>query len=235
MTGGGTTGGGASTSGTCDDPTGYYCADFESFKSSGYLSLSKEQLKMLPVGDPRSGGVALTNYLAVAFASNASFVNEDGIFSFWVRFPTIADQPFISFGRKDAPLIWFGVEHSRFKWWAASNPPVVAPSDESQAYPAEIDVWTCVEVERYSKPRPTLRASLTMLDGTTVDIVPIDDEATTGIDDDLVNAGAATNDWNGVIKLGTTGTNIEIDDFMFAPSSVPSTCDAYVATLATTK
>lgn len=158
-----------------------------------------------------------------------SFVKPSGPFSvsFWVRFPSLTDQHFITWPLTDGNLS-FGLEESSFRFQLDSSPITIAPELPKHTRGATVDTWTCVEIDVV--PDGELKATVTVFGEAPFELATLGGTPTPGVDEKMLQAvpGETLTLGETSWTLGKVGVELQIDDVRVAASTQPSVCDDFV-------
>jgi hypothetical protein len=212
----------------CDtDAPAILCDDFESQRPSNWAPgplWTREE----PGDAPSPSHVMQTGFKEAAFADIGMLPESGFHVSFWVRFTSLTDQPFIAWTVSGMQL-WFGLEESAFRFRLDSSPATIAPEQAKYTRGATPNTWTCVELNVPSAHE--VNAIVTVFGEPPFELATLGGSPDAGIDKTLLESipGAQisfnTNSW----VLGHEGTDIQIDDVRFAFAAQPSVCDDFLA------
>lgn len=148
--------------------------------------------------------------------------------SFWVRFPSLTDQAFITWPVAEGNLS-FGLEESSFRFRLDSNPITVAPELAKHTRGATVNVWTCVDIDVI--PDSEFRARVTVFGEPPLELASLGGAPTPGVDEKLLQSipGGALTLGDTSWTLGQLGVELDIDDVRVVDSGKPSVCDDFLA------
>ncbi len=210
--------------GACDagHPTAF-CDDFEGTLGSAWPA--GKPWTTPSINDAPSGSHAMRTGFHAAPMGYSSGVNDFNL-SFWVRFPTKTDQAFITWTVNGIAMT-FGLEASSFRFRREGNPAVVAPELDQYTRGADVDTWTCVEIENVGS---TFETTVTAFGDAPVKLATLGGTADAGIDKSLLDSvpGKMVNVDQAIWALGDPGTDIEIDDVRVVSPGEASVCKDFL-------
>jgi hypothetical protein len=171
---------------------------------------------------PSGSRVMETAYMEVPLEFTGTAFN----LSFWVRFDSLSDQAFVTWQQGPGPL-YFGLEHSAFRFRLGVTMPPVAPEDAKYTRSAIANRWTCVEIDSDGS---SATATVTVFGDPPKELATVGGAADPGIDQKLLQAipGGAVSFDNHPF-LGEKGANLQIDDLRVVDQGQTSVCDEFVA------
>lgn len=211
--------------GACDVEAPLFCDDFEVQRTSNWGAGPLWQRPEL------DDSPSPTRVMDTAFKdAPMAFVKPAGNFnvSFWVRFPSLTDQHFITWPLADGNLS-FGLEESSFRFRLDSDPVTIAPELPKHTRGATVDTWTCVDIDWVADGE--FEATVTVFGEPPLELAPLGGSPTPGEDEKLLQAipGATLTLGDTSWTLGQVGVELQIDDVRVVTGDEPSVCDDFVA------
>lgn len=209
----------------CDDPNYYLCDTFEDQLASQWPpGTAAQDIVNAPSG---------SQGLIVNYTSTHTLPVDLDAFSasFWVRFPSLTDQRFVSF--QDVTTLQefgFGLEHERARWIYPhmSAATAVVPEVNSLTRLLSVDTWVCVQL-RVDLSTFSFDASVVVPGDAPVALPVLDKNPTTGADE-VWNTDFP--DWtaNGMsLIFGQAGVYQEIDDVLVGDYDAQTLCEKFAA------
>ena len=229
---GGSAGGGSgewmfSGSGACDgQEPALFCDDFEMQRLSNWGAGPLWERNAI-TGAPSPTHVMQTAYKDATMLVSSMPTSGFNV-SFWVRFPSLTDQAFISWPVANGNLS-FGLEESSFRFRLDSNPVTVAPELPKYTRGAAVDTWTCVEIDVAQDG--IFQATVTVFGEEPLELAALGGTPSPGIDEKLLQAvpGQALTLGSGAWTLGQVGAALDFDDVRVVTIGKPSVCQEFLA------
>jgi hypothetical protein len=216
-----------SGSGACDgqDPA-LFCDDFEMPRLSNWGAGPLWERNAI-AGAPSPTHVMQTAYKDAAMLVSSMPTSGFNV-SFWVRFPSLTDQAFISWPVANGNLS-FGLEESSFRFRLDSNPVTVAPELPKYTRGAAVDTWTCVEIDVAQDG--IFQATVTVFGEQPLELAALGGTPSPGIDEKLLQAvpGQALTLGSGAWTLGQVGAALDFDDVRVVTIGKQSVCQEFLA------